>query len=82
MARREAIVIGDQESAEPLRDGHHHHVERLSLMHEAREVVAGTYVGFDLWLTPSDAVNHLRGNAEQLLKIADRIEELCRRKVR
>ena len=72
----------DQESAEPVRDGQQHHVERLSLMHEAREVVASAYVGFDLWLTSRDAVKHLRGHGKQLLKIADRIEELGRRNVR
>jgi hypothetical protein len=67
---------------EPARDGHTNHVERLRLMDDAMQILSSAFVKFDIWMTSSDAVKHMRGHGKKLLEMADRIERFSRRKVR
>lgn len=65
-------------SDEPVRDGQAGHVVRLRLMDDAREILARAMLRFDLWMTTGEAIAHLRDHGQQLLAMADRIEQFTR----
>jgi carbon storage regulator len=65
-------------SDEPVRDGQAGHVGRLRLMDDAREILARALLRFDMWMTSGEAIDHIRDHGQQLLAMADRLEQFTR----